>query len=364
VGHPEKMIDFGYRSIHETAVQGKATVSALYSTAPRLSYFDGCSGGGRQAFAEAQRFPADFDAIIAGAPGYNRTIQSFQLVTIAQATHATPESFIPPGKYPALHRAAMNACDADDGAVDGLINDPLSCSFDPAVLACSGGDGPDCLTPAQIASAKTVYSPIVDPRTGQELFAAPMPGSEMQWRGTSGSERPLGMSDDLFKSMVFKDPDWDYKTLDIATHLDLAMKIDGGVISPTSADIRPFIERGGKLLMYHGWADTNISPGSSVTYYHRLNETLGPQAVRDSVRLYMVPGMGHCGGGDAPNQFDMLEVLEQWRENGVAPAAVVASQVTDGNVTRTRPLCPFPQVARYKGTGSMALAESFACTMP
>jgi feruloyl esterase len=361
VGHPEKMIDFGYRSVHETAVKGKATVAALYGTGPRLSYFDGCSGGGRQAFAEAQRFPEDFDGIIAGAPGYNRTVQSFQLVTIAQATHATPGSFIPASKYPVLRRAALNACDANDGAVDGLISDPIGCTFDPAVTQCTSGDGADCLTAAQVAAAKTIYAPILHPTTGDVLFPGAEPGSEMNWGGTSGSARPLGMSDDLFKSMVFDDPDWDFRTLDIAKHLDLAMTIDAGIISPTSPDIKPFIDRGGKLLMYHGWGDTNISPRSTVNYHNQLVQTLGARAVQDSVRLYMVPGMAHCGGGEGPNVFDMLTVLEQWREQGTAPAEVLASRVEGGTVVRTRPLCPHPQVPKYTGSGSIDRAENFVC---
>ena len=364
LGHPEKLIDFGYRAIHETAVQSKAVIAALYGTAPRLSYFTGCSGGGRQAFAEAQRYPQDFDAIIAGAPGYNRTDQSFQLVAIAQATHLDKESWIPPEKYPALHQAALNACDALDGVTDGLISEPMRCRFDPAVIQCKGADGPNCLTAAQVQAAKKVYAAVNDPRTGQEIFPGLEPGSELRWGGTSGGPRPLGMSDDLFKYVVFGDPNWDFRTLDLSKHLELARKIDGGNLSPVSPNLNPFVARGGKLLMYHGWGDQNISPQSSVRYYDKLVATLGQSRVNESVRLYMVPGMGHCGGGEGPNVFNMLAELEQWREHGAAPTAVMASRITDGNVVRTRPLCPYPQVARYKGTGSIDQAENFVCQLP
>jgi feruloyl esterase len=364
LGHPEKLIDFGYRAVHETAVQSKATIAAFYGTAPRLSYFTGCSGGGRQAFAEAQRFPGDFDGIVAGAPGYNRTDQSFQLVSATQATHRDPASYIPPAKFQVLHRAALNACDARDGLADGLISDPLRCRFDPEVTTCRGADGPDCLTVAQVDAAKKIYAPVVDPRTRQEVFPGVEPGSEPRWTVNAAGPRPLGMSDELFKYVVFQDGAWDFRTLDVARDLERARKADGGVLSPTSPNIKPFIDRGGKMIIYHGWGDTNIPPRSSVNYYNKVVETLGAPAVSGAIRLYMAPGMGHCGGGEGPNTFDMLTALEQWREHGKAPAEVVASKVVDGRVERTRPLCPFPQIAYYKGSGSIDEARNFECRMP
>ena len=364
LGHPEKLIDFGYRAVHETAVQSKSTIAALYGTAPRFSYFSGCSGGGRQAFMEAQRFPEDFDGIIAGAPGYNRTAQSFQLVLAAQATLSDPASFIPASKYPVLHEAALKACDAQDGVTDELISDPLRCKFDPKVLECKGSDKADCLTPAQVTAAKKIYAPVIDPRTGKELFPGFEPGGEMRWNVNSGGPRPLGMSDDLFKYVVFQDPNWDFRTLDVAKHLDLARKTDNGTISPVSPNIKPFVDRGGKLIIYHGWGDQNISPRSSIVYYKGLVDTLGDRPVDQSVRLYMVPGMGHCGGGEGPNVFDMLSPLEQWREHGKAPGEVIASFLDDGHIERTRPLCPYPQLAKYKGIGSDDEAANFACKAP
>ena len=362
VGHPEKLIDFGYRAVHETAVQGKATAAALYGVAPRFSYFNGCSGGGRQSFMEAQRYPQDFDAIIAGAPGYDRTHGAFQSLRAAQATHKTPASFIPATKYPAIHRAAVNACDEIDGLKDGLITDPTKCTFDPAVIACKGADSASCLTAPQVAAAKTIYEPVLDPKTGKQIFAGLQPGSEMHWAAISG-ERPHSMYNDLARFIFFKDANWDYRNLDITQHLELARKADGGVLMATSPNLKPFVDRGGKLLIYHGWEDQNISPTMSVDYYNAVVQTMG-KGVDSSVRLFMVPGMGHCGGGDGPNTFDAVAALERWREHGHAPDSILASKVADGEVIRTRPLCPYPQVAKYKGTGSLDRAESFACSMP
>jgi feruloyl esterase len=360
-GHPEKLIDFGYRAVHETAVQSKVTIAAAYGSGPRFSYFNGCSGGGRQGFMEAQRHPENFDAIIAGAPGYNRTDQSFQLVLASQATHRDEAFFIPASKLPALHKAALRACDAKDGIADGLIADPMSCRLDPEVLVCAGADGADCLTRPQVEAAKRIYAPVIDSRTGKEVFPGVEAGSEPRWTVNAGGPRPLGMAEELFKHVVFKDADWDFRTLDVAKHLDMARQADAGTISATSPNIQPFLDRGGKLLIYHGWGDTNVPPRSSVNYYDKLVEALGATQVAGAVRLYMVPGMGHCGGGEGPNVFDALTAVEAWREQARPPAEIIASQVVDGNVVRTRPLCPYPQIPRYKGIGSADHADSFAC---
>jgi len=364
LGHPEKLIDFGYRAVHETAVQSKAIVAAAYAAAPRVSYFVGCSGGGRQAFMEAQRYAQDFDGIVAGAPGYNRTDQSFQLVAASQATHRDAASFIPPEKLAVLHRAALAACDERDGLLDGLIADPMRCKVDVSSLACRGTDGPDCLTAPQVRAAQAIYAPVVNPHTREEVFPGVEAGSEPRWTVNAGGTRPLGMSDDFFKYVVFKDASWDFRALDVAKHLEQARKADGGIVSASSPDIKQFVSRGGKLVIYHGWGDTNVPPRSSVNYYDRLVKTLGASDVDRSVRLYMAPGMGHCGGGEGPNVFDALAALEQWREQGKAPAEILASQLADGRVVRTRPLCPYPQIARYKGAGSIDDASNFACRTP
>ncbi|MEQ1574467.1 MAG: DUF6351 family protein, partial [Vicinamibacterales bacterium] len=266
LGHPEKLADFGYRAMHETAVQSKATIAAFYGRPARLSYFNGCSGGGRMAFQEAQRFPADFDAILAGAPGYDRVNQSVQMLMNAKATLDRPESMIPSSKYPVIHRAALNACDAGDGLKDGLISNPLQCRFDPAVLQCKGTDAADCLTTAQVGAAKQIYAGVKHPKTGVEIFPGLEPGSELAWGGPVGGPAPLAVGGDLFKFVVFKNPQWDFRTFDLARDYDAVHAIDSLDLSPTSPDLRAFTARGGTLLMYHGWADQNIAPRSSVNY--------------------------------------------------------------------------------------------------
>jgi len=361
LGHPEKLIDFGYRAVHETAVQGKAAITSLYAMAPRLSYFNGCSGGGRMAFQEAQRFPADFDAILAGAPGFNRVNQSVQMLMNAKATLDNPASRLPPAALAILHRAALNACDAQDGLKDGLISEPLACRFDPKVVECKANEA-TCLTSAQVEAARKIYAGVTNPKTGELIFPGLEPGSELNWTGPAGGPEPIAVGGDLFKFVVFRDPKWDFHTFDLARDYDAVHRIDNPGLSPTSADIRPFVARGGKLLMYQGWGDMNVAPKSTVDYYNRLVKAMGERQTDDSVRLFFAPGMAHCGGGEGPNVFDALTPLEQWRENGKAPASILATHATGGKVDRTRPLCPYPQVAKYKGSGSIDQAESFVCS--
>jgi len=366
LGHPEKLLDFGYRAVHETAVQGQATVAAFYGGPARLAYFNGCSGGGRMAFQEAQRFPADFDAILAGAPGYDRVNQSVQMLLNAKATLDQPGSMIPPGKYPVIHRAALDACDAADGLKDGLIGDPQRCHFDPKVVECKGADAADCLTSAQVVAAAKIYAGVKNPNTGAEIFPGLEPGSELMWGGPAGGPAPLAVAGDLFKYVVFKDPRWDFRTFDLARDYEAVHRIDSQDLSPTSPDLKPFAARGGKLLVYHGWADQNVAPRSSVKYYEKLVGLMGQQQVDAAVRLFFAPGMAHCGGGEGPNTFDALDALERWREQGEAPTRIIASHLTaSGQIDRTRPLCPYPQMATYKGTGSIDQADSFICaTVP
>ena len=363
MGHPEKLIDFGYRAVHETAVQGKATVAGLYGIEASYSYFNGCSGGGRQSFMAAQRYPEDFDAIIAGAPGYDRTDVGFQTLGMVQATHETPESFIPAEKYQLIHAAAMEMCDARDGLADGLISDPVACDFDPGVLQCSSSDSGACLTEPQVAAARKIYATIVDPRNGEVLTAGLEPGSELHWGAVAG-RIPNPMYASIFQHVVYPEQDWDFRSLDVASDLDAARAADGGILAAVSPELAPFISRGGRLLMYHGWADQNIPPLGSIDYYEQVVETLGRQMAEEGLRLYMMPGVGHCRGGHGPDEFDALGILEAWREQAQAPESVVAVQRQGGNVVRSRPLCPYPQSARYSGSGSIDEANNFTCSAP
>ncbi len=359
-GHPEKLVDYSWRSEHETTVKAKAIVAAFYGAAPHRSYWNGCSTGGRQALKEAQMFPGDFDGIIAGAPG-NRTALSLWM---AHALLKDPAGYIPSEKYPLIHRAAIAACDASDGLKDGLISDPTHCHFDPGVLQCKSGDAPDCLTAPQVAAARLVYGPARNPRTGQVLFGTFLPGSELGWGAFIRNRQPTDLVTDQAKYVVFKDPNWDWRTFDFDKDNARFNRPENLIMNATDPHLEKFVAHGGKLLLYHGWADQMVPPTNTVHYFESVEKTLGPAKTADSVRLFMAPGMAHCGGGDGPNTFDKIGALERWVEQGQPPASIVASHSTAGKVDRTRPLCPFPQVARYKGSGSIDDAANFVCKLP
>jgi len=358
LGHPEQLIDFAWRSEHEMTVYAKAIIQAFYGRPPARSYWNGCSTGGRQALKEAQKFPDDYDGIIAGAPA-NRTAIS---LWIAHAVLKDPASYIPPSKYPLIHRAAVDACDALDGLVDGLIDDPRRCSFDPQTLLCPDADGPSCLTAPQVAAARTIYSPAVNPRTGQQLFASLAPGTELGWGVQAHGPEPSANIYDQYRYVVFKDPNWDWKTFDFDRDVARGDLPENLVMNATDPDMKAFFAHGGKLLLYHGWSDPNVPALNTIKYYENVVANLGG-AVEASkhARLFMAPGMGHCGGGEGPNVFDKIGALERWVEQGKAPDSLTASHATDGKVDRTRPLCPYPQVAKYKGAGSSDDAANFAC---
>ena len=358
---PEKLIDFGYRAVHEMAVKAKAIVAAYYGNGAQLSYFNGCSAGGRQALKEAQRFPEDFDGIIAGAPALNTTGRAAFSMYVAQAMHKDEASYIPASKYPLIHNAVLDACDAGDGVKDGVLENPKVCQFDPKLLECKSGDAATCLTAPQVESARKSYTAVVNPRSKQEIFPGLEPGSELGW-ATFGSPQPFGLGAQMFQYMVFKDANWDYKTLNFDTDMALTHKIENGTINAQDPNLKPFFAHGGKLIHYHGWSDPQITPMSSVNYYKSVLETMGDAGkVKDNYRLFMVPGMAHCGGGDGTSSFDMLSTLEQWVEKHKAPEQILASRNRNGAVDRTRPLCPYPQVATYKGSGSTDEAANFVC---
>jgi feruloyl esterase len=360
MGHPEKVIDFAYRSEHEMAVTSKAVINAYYGSAPKFSYWNGCSAGGRQAMKEAQMFPGDFNGIIAGSPGLDWSGRTAQAVRIAQSLQ-NEQARLTPAKTQVLHSAVMAACDELDGVKDGLIENPLACKFDPGVLVCKGGEEPACLTQAQVDTARLIYSPIVDPKTQGEIPGL-APGSELGWTdmGWSASARATGL--DHFRYLVFSDPQWEVQKFNVAADVARLREGPSGAIDAPDPNLKPFFDRGGKLIQYHGWADPQITPLASVAYFNRVAAANGGASkVHASYRLFMAPGMGHCGGGAGPNDFDELIALEQWVEQGKAPDMIPATHSTNGKVDRTRPLCPFPQVASYKGSGSIDDAASFVC---
>ena len=368
LGHPEKVVDFGYRSVHEMTLKAKSMVAAYYGNPPRRSYWSGCSAGGRQGMKEVQRFASDFDGVVAGAPALDWTGRAGQSLRVAQALHADEAGYIPPAKYPAIHSAVLQACDALDGVKDGVLENPRLCRFDPKVLECKGADEATCLTKAQVETARRVYAASTNPLTRREITSLEHGSgraaeeTDVIPEHTWGGAQPLGISSDLFKFLVFKDPNWDYRTFNWDKDIVLAEQIDGGTINALEPNLKPFFDRGGKLLHYHGWADPQISPGNSVAYYKSVAEANGGASkIQNSYRMFMVPGMAHCGGGDGPNSFDMVSALEQWVEKGSVPTQIVASRIRDGKVERTRPLCPYPQVATYKETGSTDEAANFVC---
>jgi feruloyl esterase len=364
LGHPEKWADFGYRAVHEMTVKSKAIIAAHYGRSATFSHWNGCSTGGRQGLMEAQRFPTDYDGIIAGAPANYMTRLSAQYVWVGQALHKEEGSFIPPAKLPVLHNAVLQACDAQDGVKDGILEDPARCKFDPKVVECKGADGPTCLTPAQVTAARAVYSASTNPRTKEILYPGLAPGGELGWATGVGQvvPEPMALATGIFKFLVFKNANWDYRTFNFDRDSAVADKMDNGTTNAIDPNLKPFFDRGGKLLQYHGWSDPGISPLNSINYYKSVVSRIGGiEKAHDSYRLFMVPGMDHCRGGEGPDTFDAIGTIEQWAENKQAPERIVASRIKDGKPDRTRPLCPYPQVAVYKGSGSTDEAANFEC---
>jgi len=389
IGHPEKVADFGYRAVHETSVQAKTIVRAFYGKDLARSYFVGCSDGGREALMEAQRFPDDFIGIVAGAPANFWTHLLTNAVWDEQALLNDPAGWIPPAKLPVLQAAALNACDALDGVKDGLIENPRRCHFDPAVIQCKDADGPGCLTAPQVAAARKIYSGSKNPRTGEKIFPGFSPGTEgvpANWLLWTTGARPgqptvgSGFGNSFFADLVFANPKWDFHTLNFDGDVKTADDKFASVLNSTNPNLRPFMARGGRMIQYHGWGDAAIPPQNSVNYYESVQAKMGKKT-QDFYRLFMVPGMSHCAGGPGANVFgngaavpqadatnDVVMALDRWVQKGVAPDQIIAAGFVNGNpakgVAMTRPLCPYPQEAHYKGTGDTNDAGNFVCQMP
>lgn len=359
-GHPEKLIDFAYRATHEMAVISKAITDAFYGKGPTWSYYNACSGGGRHALTSAQRYPLDFQGIVAGAATWNQARLDVGRIGINRFVNRTPESRIPASKYPMIHDAVLNACDATDGVKDGVIENPRSCNFDWALLACKGVDGPSCLTSPQVESAKALTSPLRDPANGRVLLEPHLwPGSELQW-GTLGGPEPLANSVARVRNFHLKDPAWELRLGNIAADIERAAAMDNGLLASDNFNLQPFFERGGKLLMWHGWSDPQVPAENSIIYFNSVLQSVGTKA-RDSIELFLLPGVLHCGGGPGPDTFDKMAAISKWVERGERPARIVASHLTNGKVDRSRPICPFGQVARYRGDGDTNDAANFSC---
>jgi feruloyl esterase len=384
LGHPEKVTDFGYRGIHEMTWVAKAVIKAFYGKDPQHSYFGGCSNGGRQALMEAQRFPEDYDGILAGAPANFWTHLLTKALADAQTTTLDPASYIPSSKLAAIARAVNAACDAQDGVADGILNEPRKCHFDPAVMLCKEGDSEKCLTAAQVTTLKKLYQGPRDSQ-GSQIFPGYLPGAEEGPGGwgtwitgvAPGKSLMFAFGGGYFSNMVYEKADWNYKDANIEQAEKAADEKTAQILNATEANLAPFKARGGKLILYHGWNDPAISAVNTVNYYNDVINRMSAQETEAFVRLYMVPGMQHCGGGPGPDSFgqggfgakdaqhNMALGVEQWVEKGIAPTAIVATKYGGGDpakgVKMTRPLCPYPQIAKYKGKGDVHDAGNFVC---
>ncbi len=385
LGHSEKIIDFGYRAIHEMTVKGKGITEAFYGTKPRRSYFSSCSNGGRQALMEGQRYPEDYDGIISGAPANHWTHLLALAAANMQATAGNAAAYIPQAKLPAIQATALAACDKTDAVEDGVVENPAACRFDSAALLCKAEETSKCLTEAQMKALKQLYDGLRD-RKGKLLYPGYTISGEAeqggwgQWITGSAPENSLlfAFGTGYFKNMVFNDPAWDYRKFKVDTDLKAAVSRTGGILDATNPDLRPFKARGGKLILYHGWCDAAIPARAVIDYYQSVMKTMGAKSTGDFVRLFMVPGMQHCSGGAGPNAFgqsgaaqgdarsNIAAALERWVEQGVAPEEIIATRNKSAAspVVRTHPLCAYPKVAKYKGTGSTDDAANFQCVMP
>ncbi len=384
VGHPERVIDYAYRSKHLVTVAAKGLIAAHYGRAASYAYFNSCSNGGRQGLMEVQRYPDDYDGVVVGAPWNFQSHSNAGFVWDAQTLGASGAA-IPATKLPAIQAAAVAACDATDGFVDGLIEDPGQCSFDPSKLLCDTADNDACLTEPQVASLRRLYGGPKNPRTGAQIYPGWAMGGESGWASSvvSGDVTNLGRS--YFSNLVFEDPAWDYQAFDFDTDMAFAESKVGSLADAIDPDLSAAKRQGVKIIQYHGWNDQVLQPGYGPSYYELVTAEMGSLAeTQDFYRLFMVPGMAHCYRGPGANSFggvgqqipperdalhDLQTALEQWVEQGVAPDQLIATKYVDDEadttgVEFTRKLCPYPSVARYDQSGDGARAESFVCTNP
>lgn len=388
IGQPEKLADLGWRAIHVTAVAAKAVIVAYYGRRPHHSYFSGGSNAGRQALIEAQRFPEDYDGIVAGAPSLDPANNLTFATWLEYRQRQSPPGFIPAAKQPAITAAVRRACDARDGVRDDIISDPIRCTFDPEVLLCRAGDAADCLTAPQVRWLRDVYDGPGGAYRGHRNWGL-APGGEAEWGVFWFGPAPrqnLGaaFSPDFFRYVVHRDPKWDYERFDYARDRAAAAEAARGSFDANEADLSRFKARGGKLILYQGWADPLVPPRIVIDYYRRVGARMGADARQSFVRLYMAPGVGHVIGGHGHSVFGQLApggsgdlahslnaAIEAWVEHGTAPAAIIAGRYRDDikaqllpgsdRPVSERPLCPWPQIARWDGQGAVDDARSFRC---
>ncbi|MDP9171511.1 MAG: tannase/feruloyl esterase family alpha/beta hydrolase [Acidobacteriota bacterium] len=382
LGHYERIVDFADRGVHQMALADKAILQAFYTAPVTHSYFSGCSQGGHEALIEAQRYPTDFDGIVAGDPA-NWWTRHYAGGHVYSALVTEGDAYIPAAKVQILADAVNEACDALDGVRDGILNDPRRCHFNPETLLCKGPDTAACLTKAQVGAVQKIWTGLRS-TDGEQLYPPLVPGGEAGPGGWAnwitgpepgrGGHANLGVP--FFRYMVFDNPAWDFRTFRFDAAKGTDSDIDymdaklGALFNATNPDLSRFRANGGRLIQYHGWSDPDITPLNSINYYESVVRQTGgdgSHGLRDTkefYRLFMVPGMQHCQGGPGAASFDMVSALASWVEKGIAPDRVVASHVTNGVVDRTRPLCAYPSEAQWNGSGSTDDAANFTCVLP
>ena len=363
VGHPEKLTDFGYRAVHDMTLAAKAAIRDFYGEGPRTSLWNSCSTGGRQGLMEAYRYPDDYDAISAMAPANPMTdLMTQSLWTGYQAVRA-PGAGLSMAKLAALHKAYVSQCDGKDGLVDGLVSGPRACRFDPAVIQCKAADGADCLTASQVQTMRAIYGGVRDPKTGAQILRGFPPGSELQLGALMSAPEPFPVANSYMQLLVFGDrPGWSFRSFDYRADTLKARAFGASIVDAPAAGLGPYFARGGKLLLSHGWTDGLIPANNTVAFYEKLSARLPAGQARRQLRLFMVPGMNHCGGGEGPSNIDTLAAIDQWASGGPAPDRLLAARPAGpSQAPMSRPLCPFPLVSRYKGSGPTGQAENFTC---
>lgn len=369
VGHPEKLVDFGHRAVHLMTVAAKQAVRTLYGEGPKLSLWNSCSTGGRQGLMAAYRYPEDFDAISAMAPANPMTDLMTQTMWTGLQAMRSPAAAMSPAKLAFVHKAVVKQCDAKDGLADGLIARPDACGFDPASLQCKPGQNEDCLTGEQVATMRGIYGGVRDASGAQLLPGFPV-GSELQLAALVGGTEPFPVATSYFRQLVFADqPNWDWRAMDYGRDVARSRTYGAELLNVPADGLKAFFARGGKLLLSHGWSDGLIPAHNTLAFYQALLKEIPADQREATLRLFMAPGMDHCSGGEGPSAFDTLAVIDNWASEGTAPERIVATRGpampgAPALPPLSRPLCPFPQIATYKGSGDTAAAENFTCAAP
>jgi hypothetical protein len=370
VGHPEKVVDFGHRAIHLMTVTAKAAIKDFYGNGPKYSLWNSCSTGGRQGLMLAARYPGDYDAISSKAPANPMTDLMTQSMWAAFQPKRTANSALTPALLSMVHKAVVAECDAKDGLVDGLISRPQACTFKAASLVCKAGQTANCLHPDQAAALQAIYDGVRD-KSGKQIMPGWPVGSENQLAVLVMGATPFPVANDYFRLLVHaNDTGWDWKAMDYGKETQLARAYGAGMLNITAEDLKPFFARGGKLLLSHGWTDGLIPASNTVKFWGELQKVTPKPALEKQVRLFMVPGMDHCGGGEGASNYDTLGTIDAWASSGVAPEQIIARRGGGGAPgapalpPMSRPLCPYPRIAMYKGSGSKDDAANFACMAP